>query len=110
MDALPPGFTFDHFIDGPCLRLNGEVIATACPANYDPGCPWRISLHPRRAGSTVFLATEAGARRYMAAWARRWETEIRERCAGPNQAFAHLLVSPPPGLDKTHPRRRHKRV
>lgn len=48
--------------------LGDVVAASASPANRDPEPPWRPCF---QAGGVRyhFTATEAGARRYMAAWA-----------------------------------------
>ena len=106
---LPPGFTFEPFIDGPSLCLDGERIAFAGPANLDPGAPWRLCLSPRRTPRYEFLASEEACRRYMAGWARRWEAEIRERCQGRLSGWEHLSRSGEPAPEGRHPRPRTRR-
>lgn len=106
---LPPGFTFEPYVDGPCLRLDGEMLACACPANSDPGARWRLCLSPRRPPRYEFLADEEACRRYMAAWAKRWEAEIRERCRGRTSGWEHLVRSDGPAPEGRHPRPRSRR-
>lgn len=106
---LPPGFTFEPFIDGPSLCLDGERIAVASPASLDPGAPWRLCLSPRRSPRYEFLASEEACLRYMAGWARRWEVEIRERCQGRLSGWEHLAVSGGPAPGGRHPRPRSRR-
>lgn len=107
---LPADFTFGWFIDGPSLEFRGEVIATATPVNRSPNPPWRLCINPRCPPRYEFLATEAGCRRYMAAWARKWETQIRERLAYPPAAFTDLGRSAGGiPLNTTHPRRTARR-
>jgi len=91
METLPPGFEFVPYLGGPALQLDGEVIASACPANDGPGAPWRLCIHPRRPPRYEFLPDEAACRRYMEAWARRWEGQIREHLAAPSSPFQHLI-------------------
>lgn len=103
---LPADFAFGWFIDGPALECRGEVIATATPASHDPNPPWRLCISQRSPPRYEFLATEAGCRRYMAAWARKWEAQIRERLAYPPAAFTDLGRSGGgPPLNTTHHRR-----
>lgn len=96
MHALPPGFEFRPYVDGPGLYLGEKAIAFACAANHDPNPPWRLCLNVGTlSASTVFTATEAGALRYMAAWARKWEPEIRKAHEAVSHPFGHLAVRGP---------------
>ncbi|MDF5814323.1 hypothetical protein P4152_17235 [Pseudomonas aeruginosa] len=77
--ALPPGFHFEPYLGGPALYLDDDQVASACPARDEAGASWRLCLCPRRPPRYEFLADEQACLRYMAAWARRWEAEIRAR-------------------------------
>jgi len=107
---LPADFAFGWFIDGPSLEFRGEVIAAATPANHDPNPLWRLRIDPRCPPRYVFLASEQACRRYMAAWARKWEAQIRERLAHPPAAFSDLgSGTGGPALNTTHHRRSPRR-
>ena len=108
MDVLPAGFEFRHYIDGPALYLAGEIVANACPANPEPGAPWRLCIAPRKWPRYEYLASEAACRRYMAAWARRWEAEIRVRVAASDRSFEHLALNGPVPVTR-HPRGKARR-
>lgn len=108
--ALPPGFHFQPYLGGPSLHVGEEQVASACPARDEPGAPWRLCLRPRRPPRYEFLPNEDACLRYMAAWARRWEAEIRDRCALPSTAFAHLATTgATPATQSRHPRHRSRR-
>lgn len=104
METLPPGFEFRPYLDGPGLYVGQELVAHACAANDDPGAPWRLCISPRSPVRYEFLASEAACRRYMAAWARRWEAEIRDRLKGLQTGFEHLIPTGPTPMTR-HPRR-----
>jgi len=106
---LPDGFRFEPYVDGPCLRVGDEVVATACPARDEPGAPWRICLAPRKPPRFVFCPDEEACLRYMEAWARKWEVEIRERCDRPSLEFAHLRQTGQTPAEPQYPRRRKRR-
>ena len=109
MHDLPPGFEFGPYIDGVAVYLGGKAVAIASPANNDPAPPWRISINVGLvAGRYQFTANEKAARRYMAAWARKWEGKIRDEhrtVAGP---FMHMAKAGP-SPETMHPRRRSRR-
>jgi len=113
MDAgleLPADFSFGWRGDGPCLEFRGELVADATPANHDPDPPWRLCISPRRPPRYEFLCSELACRRYMAAWARRWEAQVRERLAHPPAAFTDFgHGASDVGLNTTHPRRKARR-
>lgn len=70
---LPEGF---HWNEGPepQLRLGEHVIAVT--ARLETG--WRIDKNPNRTmRRSVFLEDEASVRRYLEAWARKWEAALR---------------------------------
>ncbi len=98
--ALPPGFHFEPYLGGPALYLDDTQVASACPARDEAGASWRLCLCPRRPPRYEFLADEQACLRYMAAWARRWEAEIRARYPVP--------VDPPATVphEKSSPNRR----
>ena len=77
--ALPPGFHFEPYLGGLALYLDDDQVASACPARDEAGAPCRLCLRPRRPPRYEFLANEEVCPGYMAAWARRWEAEIRAR-------------------------------
>lgn len=109
MNLLPPGFEFRPSLDGPGLFLGEDRVAIACPARDEPGAPWRLCLSPRGQPRYEFLPDEAACVRYMAAWARRWDTEIREACASTAHPYSHLATSGLCRPDTRHPRGRARR-
>lgn len=77
---LPAGFEWRPYLDGPALYLGDRLVAMACPARDEARAPWRVALNPRHVGMRYeFLADEVSARRYVEAWSRKWEAELRER-------------------------------
>lgn len=106
---LPNGFHFEQYVDGPGLYLGDRVVASACPANYDPDPPWRLCINPAGLPRYVFTRTEADSIRYMEAWARKWESRIKEEAGRTGNQFAHLLVRPSEQVATTHHRRRRTR-
>lgn len=96
---LPPSFQFKRHIDGPALMLGEHVVASATPANGAPDAPWRICF-PYSGPRYHFVASEAGARSYMQAWAGKWEMMIRQAIVsrGLGSGFAHLDHRPKGGV------------
>lgn len=107
MDALPAGFEFRPYIEGPGLYLGNELLAHACPANPDPGAPWRLCIAPRRPPRFEFLPDEAACLRYMARWVLLWEAEIRERIGHAQPPFVNPYTGS--GAPSKHPRPRSRR-
>lgn len=72
---LPAGFEWRPYIDGPALYLGDRMLAVA--SRLEQG--WRVDfvLHRR----SEFFASEAGATRYVTAWAFKWEDRIRKEAA-----------------------------
>ena len=106
---LPDGFHFEHHIRGPGLYLGQHVVAFCSPANYDPVPPWRVEINPNSVHRRcVFTDTEGQAVRYMAAWARRWESRIMAEVASLNPPSAPIAPSEPraPIAPTTHRKRR----
>ena len=108
MHSLPPGFEFRPYVDGPGLYLEGRVIATACPANGDPGAPWRLCISPKGSPRCEFLRDEDACLRYMAAWATKWEAEIRRARVdvGTGHPYGDVRA---PSEPSRHPRGRSRR-
>ncbi|GAA5075419.1 hypothetical protein [Lysobacter panacisoli] len=107
---LPAGFHFQRYIDGPGLYLGDRAVAAACLANYDPDSPWRLCLNPTGLPRYVFTRTEAGATRYMEAWAVKWEAAIREAVErGRNGREPSAVTGGGEHVDTTHPRRGSRR-
>lgn len=107
MDALPTGFEFRDYLDGPGLYLGSELLAHACPANSDPGAPWRLCISPRRPPRYEFLQDEAACRHYLARWACLWEAQIRERIGQSQPPFVNPVTGT--GTGTNHPRPRSRR-
>lgn len=79
---LPAGFRLDGEGDGCRLLLAGRVIGRAHPANERGTC--RVCLHECNAELMryrFFDDMEQG-RRYITAWAIKWEAELRELYSG----------------------------
>lgn len=73
---LPTGFQLDHRIDGPALYVNGVLVALLTPLDHGR---WRVTLGIGFAGKRhEFVDSEATALRYVAAWSRKWEPDIRQ--------------------------------
>ena len=72
---LPAGFEWQHYITGPGLFVDGELVAYIAPVTE----AWRVSvgigIGPPR---YQFFDREDDALRYVEAWARKWEQRIRE--------------------------------
>lgn len=90
---LPDGFHFEDYVGGPGLYLGDRLVATTCPANYDPNPPWRTCTFPSGLPRYVFHGTEEQAVRYMTAWAVKWEAQIREASRNAGDPFAHLMIA-----------------
>ena len=108
MHPLPPGFEFRPYIDGVAVYMGEKAVAIAGPANHDPAPPWRISLNVGLIrGRYYFTANEEAARRYMAAWARKWAARIRQEHQSAASPLGHLARSEP-GPQTTHIRGRSR--
>lgn len=108
MHTLPPGFEFRPYVDGPGLYLDGRVIATATPANGSPDTPWRLCISPNGIPRYEFLRDKDACLRYMAAWAKRWENEIRNTLADVGTGHPYGEVGSPAEPSR-HPRSRSRR-
>lgn len=108
MHALPPGFEFKPYVDGPGLYLDGTVVATATQANRQPGAPWRLCISPTGAPRYEFLRDEDACLRYMAAWATRWEAAIRKARVDVGTGHPYADVRSPSEPSR-HPRGRARR-
>lgn len=96
---LPDGFYWQPHMEWQALRLDGRTIATY---SERPGAVFVLAyLHcgtDRYTGKTY--SSEASARTYIEAWARRWHVELREvygqpadRAHGTNQVDVILGVA-----------------
>lgn len=109
MHPLPPGFEFGPYIDGVAVYLGEKAVAIASPANNDQNPPWRISINVGLvSGRYHFTANERAARRYMAAWAMKWEARIRDEHLTVSGPFMHMAKAGPSPQTR-HPRRRSRR-
>ena len=74
---LPEGFHWHQERQGPTIRYGSRVVAFGCEAS--PGGRWRLGLQGSMAPPRyVFLVDEAACWRYMDAWVRKWDNEIRK--------------------------------
>lgn len=77
---LPDHFEWRPHIDGSALWLNGNMVASICPAREGQDVPWRIAMNPRYVDMRYeFKPDEAAARKYVEAWAAKWAPQLRER-------------------------------
>lgn len=108
MHDLPPGFEFRPYVGGPGLYLDGTQIANASPARDEPGAAWRLCIAPKGIPRYEFLRDEEACLRYMAGWARKWETEIRKALADVGTGHPYGEVRSP-AEPSQHPRGRSRR-
>ena len=81
MTPLPPGFQLDPYLDGSALRVDGVMVAVYTA--LDNGS-WRVTVGVGFASMRhEFLSSEDAAVRYVTAWARKWQSAIRESASRP---------------------------
>ncbi|MFC0677536.1 hypothetical protein ACFFGH_06685 [Lysobacter korlensis] len=70
-------FTWHPYLRGPGLAFNGLFVALL--ENLDDGRA-RVVLHPNLPAKLrhEFVESEAHGRRYVEAWTKRWDSELRE--------------------------------
>jgi hypothetical protein len=99
---LPAGFElFDH-IGGPAIKFNCWIVASVSAQDDTPGSVWSITLNlDRPIARRRSAPCRCRAERYVVAWVKKWETNLREmyrqppaRASGP--AESHLRPSREP--------------
>ena len=108
MRALLPGFEFCPYVGGPGLYMDGRLIAHASAATDEPGALWRLCISPSGMPRYEFLRDEDACVRYMAAWARKWEAQIRQAMADVGKGHPYGEVRSP-AQPSRHPRGRSRR-
>lgn len=83
---LPDGFAW--YIDGMTLQLDGRSIAHMVLLEVGGKARVTVGHWGARPGNHVFLNTQEGAKRYIEAWATKWETEIRQAVARSDESRA----------------------
>jgi len=108
---LPDGFSIERRLDGWALILDGGPVAYANPVSGQAAAKWRVTIIPAVLPRYEFVAGEAQALGYIAAWARKWEREIREVAARHRASPMGAQTSPhaPDPPPTKHPRRRPRR-
>lgn len=73
---LPEGFQWQHYLDGPALYLEGRMAALCTPVDNGR---WRVTVGVGlKTLRHEFVGSEDAARRYVEAWARKWQEQIRD--------------------------------
>lgn len=87
---LPDGFEWRPYTGGkPALFFGGRMLAYATETQSGI---WSIGFVAKGTPHYKFMATGEGSRRYVEAWAVKWEAEIRALPV--SSPFGHLAGSP----------------
>lgn len=94
---LPADFYWQTYIDGPGLYVKGRLVATITRVTNG----YRITTTPgSRPPWHHFMKTEEGSRRYLEAWATKWEAQIRGSSSSAILGMGHLAMDPDPKATK----------